>query len=182
MKRIIFVTFIIALSSDIANLLAQGSSWVTINPTNAYFTFKMPDQPAKYDSVNTKFYTYSVDSELVMQAYYFKPDSAFPNILIDSTNDPLLRFAAQLIYSTSGTLTALSDIDFSGQNVRTALKGKEIGTSYFAAGQDSQVYLFTRVYYDGQSLLAFYISAPAPRINDLLTFKNTFFQNITILY
>lgn len=181
--KIISVTLFIALSSYLKESFAQDSSWVTISPANAYFTFKMPAQPAKYDTMNTKFYTYSVDSELVLQAYYFKPDSVFPAVPTDSAHDPLLLFAAQLIYSTSGTLTAISDIDFSGQKVRSSLKGKEVGTSYYATNdQENKVYVFTRIYYDGQSLLAFYISAPAPRIDDLLVYKNTFFQNITLLY
>lgn len=180
MRNIIISTFIIILSLNPDKIFSQGHSWVTVTPTRGYFTFKMPAQPAKYDTLNTMFYTYSVDSELVMQVYYYKADSAFPVISFDSTNDPLLNFAAHLIYSTSGTLTEIEDINFTGQNLKASLKGKEVGISYFAAGQASQVYLFTRIYYDGQSFLVFNISAPATRINDLLSLKSSFFKGIKI--
>lgn len=178
MKRIIIIIILLLIAYS---FYGQNSGWVTIIPPNGYFSFKMPAQPSSYDTMNLKFYTYSVDTDIVMQVYYYDAGTVFGNNNSDSIDNPLLFFAGQLLYSTNGTLSSIDALE-----INESIRGKEIGITYpvldtTSSNDTTEIYIFTRVYHDGHSLLSFYVSAPERRLNDLIALKNSFFANIAIL-
>jgi hypothetical protein len=153
--------------------------WTTIDPANGYFTFRLPDNPEIYNTPTLTFYSYTVDPNIIIQVYYYRSDTIFGDNGSDSTDNPLLVFAAELLLTTNGTLAELNDVILP-PNVRTTLAAKEIAAVYPVSEEDDE-YVFTRVYHDGESMLIFYIYGPENRITDLLAYKETLFQGISIL-
>lgn len=180
MKKLIYFTISILLLFTPKSSFGQSdSNWVSLSSDDNYFTFKIPDTPLVIDTLNTYFCSTTIENDLFVQVYYARSDSNYGDNTSDSIDNPLLAFTAQLISSTNGTLTSFEDL-----YVNSTIRGKEIGlthpTSYVDTTDTTFVFLFSRVYHNGNSLLIFLITAPEYRLNDLIAYKELFFDDIVI--
>lgn len=179
MKNIIQIVLLVAfLFISKSNFGQLDTNWITINNYDNYFTFKIPDTPIVVDTINLFFCNSTIEDDIVMQVYYAKADSNFGDNNSDSINNPLLAFTAQFIYSTNGTLTSIDDID-----LNSTIRGKEVGITYTLVNSSNNseiIYVFARIYHNGNSLLIFYISSNENRLADLVAYKEVYFDDIVI--
>lgn len=170
------------------------SEWTRITPENTFFSFEFPGEPQKtFDDtlIKTLMYSYIVDTDIVLNCTFMKKDSSFAyyleamldtadtiniSMFPDSILNPLnvMREGWTHMFDSSEVLL---NQNFYLQD--STINGMTFGMRVFR--RDSTFnYFYVKAYYNGHDYLFFFAMAPENEYEDLIAYRDEFFDSITI--
>lgn len=178
--------------------LKAQANWVTINSSRGNFRFSFPHDAQAKDTLGLLSYfdnledsTVAFQVNLIDSVYISGNDelqnylstfrsSAQPNsdpCYVDSIEAVLVTYAQMYQQTTEGTIEGFVTSNYQPCFIR----GKELTIRHpNLSGDGGYYFVFTRYYYWNSRFLAFTVTGPEEKLNQLYAYKNQLFDSITI--